>query len=291
MEKFRLKLGLNPECSNEEYHGDREYISSSGLKLMFKNPREYYNQYVLHDMTNAPKGGSLDLGSYIHSRILEPHKTEEEFAVFEGFQRRGEKWDIFLADNLEKTIISKTQKIKADEVMENYNVATVLIDHPEKGTEEVTVKSFFEGGAAEETFTAIIDDVKVKVRTDYRKEWNTFGSINDVKTTGEEYLTIENIEKICVKWSYDISTALYIDVLEQVTGKPHDFFFLFISTITGKSEMVKASKQMIENGRRKYKEAIRRLKIARESGVYFKNEIPEIKTPEYDVWFPKEEET
>ena len=284
-----LTEGINKEMSNADYHGDREYVSSSGLKLMFKQPREFYNQYVLGDFTNSPSGPSLDFGSYVHSLILEPHKTDEEFAIFPGFKRQGKEWESFQAENLSKTILSKTYKAKADEIMNVYKDKFVTIDHPERGTEEVPMCTFFEGGKAEETFATEIDGIKVKVRTDYRKEWGKFGSINDVKTAGEEYLTIENIEKICVRWSYDVSTALYIDVVTKVTGKSHDFFFLFISTITGKMELVKASEQMIENGRRKYKEAIRRLKIARETGVYFKNEIPEIKSPEYDIWFPRED--
>lgn len=279
-----IKLGINKEMSNEDYHGDREYVSSSGLKLMFKDPREFYNQYVLGDFTNAPSGASLDFGSYLHSLILEPHKTEEEFAIFEGNRRQGKIWEEFKAQNMDKTILTGIQHRKALSLMDKYNKATIIIDHPEEGAQEVEISSFFKRGAAEETFGAVIDDVKVKVRTDYRKEFKHFGSINDVKTTGDENLSIDNIEKICARWSYDISAALYCDVLEQATGKPHDFFFLFISTSSGSIEIVKASDQMIENGRRKYREAIRRLKIARETGVYFKNEIREVKSPDWDIF-------
>lgn len=282
-----IKNGINEEMSNEDYHGDREYVSSSGLKLMFKDPREFYNQYVLGDFTNAPSGASLDFGSYLHSLILEPHLTDEEFAIFPGNRRQGKVWEEFKAENMDKIILTGIQARKAERLMENYNKAKILIDHPEKGTEEVEVSTFFNGGKAEETFGAEIDGIKVKVRTDYRKEWATFGSINDVKTTGEDSLTIENIEKICSRWSYDISAALYLDVLEKVTGKKHDFFFLFISTTSGNIEIVKASQQMIENGRRKYREAIRRLKIARDTGVYFKNEIREIKCPDWDIYDPE----
>lgn len=285
----KLVLGKNPESTNEEYHGDREYVSSSGLKLMFKDPREFYRQYILGDFSNAPTGASLDFGSYIHSLILEPHKTNDEFAIFEGYRRQGAEWEKFQADNLNKTILLKSFKLKADELLKNYHEAKVLIDHPEHGTEEVMVSSFFQGGEAEATYTAEIDGVKVKVRTDYHKEWATFGSINDVKTTGEESVSIESLTKTCVKWSYDISAALYVDVLEIVTGKPHNFYFLFISTTSGKINLVKASQQMLENGRRKYREAIRRLKEARSTGKYFVNQIEEVHSPAYDVWFPDEE--
>ena len=171
----------------------------------------------------------------MHSLILEPHKTDEEFAIFDGARRAGKVWEEFKVENMDKTILLRMQQRKAAQLMEKYHEKQILIDHPERGTEEVKISSFFENGAAEETFGAEIDGVKVKVRTDYRKEWKNFGSINDVKTTGEDSLSTENIEKICARWSYDISAALYCDVLEQATGKPHNFFFLFISTNSGKT--------------------------------------------------------
>jgi exodeoxyribonuclease VIII len=279
-----IKIGNNPEISNENYHADREFISSTGLKLMFKDPREFYNQYILGDMSNAPTGASLDFGSYIHSLILEPEKTDDEFAIWEGAARRGKAYEKFKEENIGKIILTQPQANKAKELLQKYSEAEILLDHPKRGTENVMISSFFNGGAAEETFGAEIDGVKIKVRTDYRKEWGTFGSINDVKTTGDYCLAKDDIEKICARWSYDISAALYCDVLEIVTGKPHNFFFLFISTTSGQIQLVKASNQMIENGRRKYKEAIRRLKEARKTGIYFKNEIIEVESPEWDVY-------
>lgn len=286
---FKLIPGKNPECTNFEYHGEKDHISSSGIKLMFKNSREYYNTYILGDRSNSPSGPNIDFGSYMHSLILEPHKTDEEFAIFDGHSRRGGEWETFLANNINKTILLKAYKQKADELLKNFHEMTVFIDHPERGTEEVRVDSFFEGGESESTYTTELEDVKVKVRLDYHKLWDTFGSINDVKTTSEESVATDNLVKICARLSYDISAALYVDVLEKVTGVPHNFFFLFMSTTSYKIAIVKASKQMLANGRRKYKEGLRKLKEARKTGKYFKNEIEEIHSPGYDVWFPMEE--
>ena len=42
-----LKLGFNEDISNDDYHNDREFVSSSGLKLMLKDPRKFYKNYVL----------------------------------------------------------------------------------------------------------------------------------------------------------------------------------------------------------------------------------------------------
>lgn len=37
-----LKLGVNLDIPNESYHKDVEYVSSSGLKIMLKDPKLYY---------------------------------------------------------------------------------------------------------------------------------------------------------------------------------------------------------------------------------------------------------
>ena len=42
-----LKIGLNNNITNEDYHNDREYESSSSLKLYLKDPKEYHNRYIL----------------------------------------------------------------------------------------------------------------------------------------------------------------------------------------------------------------------------------------------------
>ena len=49
----KLKIGKNKDMTNEEYHADREYISSSGLKLILKDPDEYYRQYVLDEKSES----------------------------------------------------------------------------------------------------------------------------------------------------------------------------------------------------------------------------------------------
>lgn len=288
MKTFKLIEGINPKCSNEEYHGDKEYISSSGLKLMFKDPKQYHAQYILGDTSALPSGAALDFGSYIHARILEPEIVDEEFAVWEGYEtaagvmsysKNSNKYKEFAANNLNKIILSGIQVQKANELLQKYEEAQIWL-----GEKEVKISSFFKKGFAEQTFATEINGVKVKVRTDYRKEWDTHGSINDVKTTSEYELNVSNLERTCAKWGYDISAALYIDVVTKVTGKKHDFFFLFISTTSGNIELVKASNQMIENGRRKYLKGIERLKEARRTGVYFINEIVEINSPEYDIY-------
>ena len=166
MSEFKLELGINKECSNEEYHGDREYSSSSVLKTILRDPQKYYEKYVLG--TYKEKGGAhFDFGSLVHAMILEPHIVDKEFAFYKGPMRRGKAYDAFVEENEGKIIITASQKILADTMCESFNLNPYAPD-------------LIKDAVFEETVCAVIDGVKIKVRTDSRQGT----AIGDVKTTG-----------------------------------------------------------------------------------------------------------
>jgi len=273
----KLTNGFNEKCSNEEYHDDREYKSSSALKLILKDPRQYYKNYVLNEPQNF-NSDALSIGSYAHTRVLEPHLEEVEYAIFTGTRRSGDVWKEFKEANEGKTIITASQKSLVEGMMRSYEEASVKLGSAENET-EVMISSFFSGGEAEETLCGEINGYKVKTRFDYRKEFEDFGSINDLKTTAAAIgsASLEEIEDICKHWGYDVSAALYVDLAEQVTGKPHDFYFVFVSKKDLGTKIFKASEAMLQRGRDSYLKAIEILKVAESTGVYFENKIEELR--------------
>lgn len=271
---MKLQPGFNEDISNENYHNDREYKSSSALKLILKDPREYYRKYVLNEQDSMNKD-SLNIGSYFHTRILEPHLLDKEYAIFTGKSRRGKEWEEFEASAEGKTIITSSQKYLVDNMVEKFEQASVKIGNADN-EKEVLISSFFNGGKAEETLCGEIDGYKVKVRFDYRKEFEDFGSINDLKTTAGSVANKAEVQEICEYWGYHLSAALYVDLVTQVTGKSHDFYFVFSSKKDGECRIFKASEAMLERGRKEYKEAIRLLKEAEATNIYFQNKIEEL---------------
>jgi len=270
--QIEFNLGFQGGISNEEYHADRTYVSSSVLKLLEKDARSYYKQYVLGEPSSFGNQGAMDLGSYVHALILEPHLVEKEFAVFNGAMRRGKVWDAFLEEvDPKKIIITKSQADLAHNLVAEFNSTSMIL-----GEKEVMISSFFEKGKAEESLFVELDGVKVKVRFDYRKEKNGYHSINDIKTTANPISSARDAEKICASFGYDVSAALYCDAVEKATGNKHDFYFCFLSKKDGGTTIFKASEQMLEAGRVKYKSAIVKLKEGRETGIWFENKIQEI---------------
>lgn len=258
-----LKLGINKNISNEKYHSDREYISSSGLKKMLRDPEDFYKTYVLGD-SEQEYNPAFAFGSYMHSLILEPDTVEDEYVIFDGAVRRGNKWDDFKEEHKDKTIITQSQKQQAVFMYNAYMENKQAVD-------------LIKNGTPEETLAVEIDGIKIKVRCDYRQG----NMISDVKTTFYG-VSKEEVLNTCLKYDYDLSAALYVDAFTQHLNIPHEFYFIFINKKEPTNcEVYKASEQFIENGRRKYKKAIELLKKARETGIYYDEEkIKEIYIPD-----------
>ena len=255
-----LKLGWN-DIGNQDYHDDREYISSSGLKLLLKDPRTFYKKYVKEEEGNEFKSDSLDFGSYVHSLLLEPELVESEYAFYSG-TKRGKDWEAFKTENCEKTIITATQRMHASQMQGSFVENKWAVD-------------LCTGGQAEQTLCVEMGGVPVKVRYDYFKE--TEGII-DIKTT-RYGVTLEEIQSTILQWDYDLSAALYVDAYKEHTGIELPFYFIFLSKQYLATEVFCAGSTIIENGRRKYKEAIRRLKECRATGRWFNRGIQRIELP------------
>ena len=279
-----MELGFNNGISNEDYHADREYISSSALKLILRDPKEYFKRYVKGDKDPTTSRAAFDFGTYIHSLILEPDTIEKEFAIFEGASRRGKVYEEFKENNEGKIIITKSQNEKAKSMIEAFKEnkkANNIID--------------LENGIAEQTICTKLEDVKIKIRADYNHQTTAmlndeiypFGLIVDIKTTSDP-IDKFSVGKTIARYDYDLSAALYIDVLEQQLEVPQTFIFCFMSKTTNEVEVYQASDEMIENGRRKYKSALKKLKEARKTGIYYNEDV--IPTVNLPYWAKFEED-
>ncbi len=264
-----LSLGLNNGISNEDYHADREYISSSGLKLMLRDGKQFHRRYV-ENISDNMSSSNLVLGSYVHSLILEPHLTDSEFAVYEGKIRRGKDWEVFKELHSSRDIVTRAQHIKAMELVDEYNKNKYATDLIADSDSEVSL-------------TVVLDGIKVKVRADSIDVEN--GQINDVKTSADP-VNMSNVRKTCHSWEYDLSAALYRDAFSEHYGKPFDFNFIFLSKVVNAADcqVFKASEEFLANGRRKYKAAIRKLKAARETGVYYEEGIPLLDVAPWSIY-------
>lgn len=251
--------GVNEEISNQDYHSDKKYLSSSTFKDILKSPYKFYKKHILKDEFKQLGSDAMDLGSYLHSLILEPDKTEAEFAIYDGV-RRGAAYVEFTAQNAGKTYITAKQDSVAQEVLRLVHASSkcqTLLSH----------------GSPEFTYCTELEDVPVKVRADWLNLRGNY--IADLKTTSAE-LNKDSLMGVISKLDYDLSAALYVDAFSKFLKSKVDFYFIFASTRGEGVEVYRASDALLENGRRKYKKAVKIYKECIKSGNWKSDEIEDI---------------
>ncbi len=236
---MKLELGIN-EISNENYHGDKSYLSSSSMKSLLKDREKFHREHVLGEPREQMFSNAFDEGSLTHALILEPEVIEKEFAFFEGFHKRGNAFKEFALQNEGKTLISGAQKFRCEKFKEVFDTNDAAV-------------SLISGGLPEHTVCQILNEVPVKIRTDYINPEK--GYIADVKTTGFA-ADVESFKMTINQYKYNLSAALYSMVAEQFYGKEFDFYFIVISKKDFVCEVYKASEETLLRGRAEVLEAL-----------------------------------
>lgn len=214
--KLKLKLGENPKCSNKEYHADTEWLNSSRLKALYRGWNNYKENYL-----SAPKVKSksaqdnLDFGTLLHSLLLEPENTLNDFAIYDGKVRIGKRFEKFKSENIHKIIVTRRVFQRAKKIINRFK-------------RRKTYKKLFQKGKAEVTACACIDGVKVKARYDWLDV--SRGRIIDLKSSRRDREdVIFFYDKDIPRWSYHLSAALYIQIAEIIYKRPFEFIILGLS--------------------------------------------------------------
>lgn len=242
----KVKLLLADELSNAEYHKESDHLSSSDLKTLLKDPYEVYLKKVEKVSLPSKSSAAMDFGSYIHSLILEPQKTKDEFIVFDG-RKQGQRFTDFKAEHPGKIIINELANFNATEILQAFDKHHQAPD-------------LFKGGTAEISVFAELNGVKVKARADYL----TDKYVIDIKTTSFPLDTFADVVK---QRDYGLSAALYLDLF-NLDGIDRDFLFVVILKNPAQIKILKASRETIEEGRARYQRALKIYKGCLESGVW-----------------------
>lgn len=247
----KLVLGLN-ECTNEEYHADREYASSSVLKTAYTDIADYHKQYILNQPKSFGNGSGLEFGTLMHVLILEPHLVSKQYAFFSGWKRMGKDFEDFKAANPGKIIITKDVKHKADQLV------TVYKKNP-KAVE------LFSNGFAEQTICVEIEGMKIKTRYDYIIPEQ--GIISDIKTTAESS-DIDSFRFVIDRYKYQLSGALYCMAAEIHYGRPFKFMYNVLSKKDVTCDLYATSPLTHNEGKKMVLKSIEKIKRAKETNVW-----------------------
>ena len=193
--------------SNDAYHGNKRYISSSALKTIHKKS-------VMHYLNQKPfSSSSLTLGTLIHTAILEPENFDKDYFIMPKVDKRTKAGKEEYAKYLElakgKELVDEETIMVKDAIMENFN------------NNEQAV--YYNQGIKEASFYSEIEGVLVKVRPDcYNQE---LGFISDPKTCQDN--SPKGFMRDVYKYGYHLQAAFYSDVLGV---DPSQFVFTAIET-------------------------------------------------------------
>jgi len=286
----KIKEGVYDDMSDEVYHTqhsrEEHFYSSSQLKTMLEDPIKFRDQYIRNEKSPTPQGlqDAFDVGTLVHTAILEPEKLKGSYVVYTGAKRAGQEWTDFKEANKGKMIINKTMKASAENAVKATN-------------KSIIAKALFKDGQAEQSFFVNFMGIKVKVRTDWLKRDYIVDGMNhdlsaivDLKTTtGNVRDAIKTKNKV-KQLNYDLSAAFYVDVVNYCIEyfdldipKVETFIWVFASKDKGGYCQAYDAKAYLEMGRAKYLKAIELIKKHEANNWDFPEEIISLKPYGYEL--------
>lgn len=261
------------ELPNEAYHGLVGVFSSSQLKDVLKDEDIFLAKYIHKTLENSSDSDALGVGTYFHTMLLEPQKVDKEIAIFPGKVRHGKAWDEFKNSNPGKTIVTTSGKETGDKLVEavknSKTALEYLVGRPEislitevevlgdvvfsrkyakklgkDGWEDISTKSFPRGIT-----------VALKVRADVLGD----KFISDLKSTSSPANSKLAISTAISTYSYDLSSALYLDLFGLVVPNLREFVWIFASKLDGLSTSWSAGQDILRIGRAKWCDAVKKI--------------------------------
>lgn len=235
-----MLLGINKDISNNDYHSDNEFVSSSVLKTILTDKEKFIRKYVNKELDKNSNQSALDFGTAAHLMLLEPHLFYSDVVEFKGLRKAGSAWDQFKSENQNKLIMSSSELLKLDTLKHSF------LNHPHG-------PQMLEGCEFEHTMCESIDGIKVKSRADAISMDK--GYIADVKTTGMMADT-DSFKTTINSLSYDLSAALYCNIAKMIHNKPFDFYYIVLCKNDLTCHIYKTSKATMEIGQEKLNQSL-----------------------------------
>jgi exodeoxyribonuclease VIII len=198
--------------TNAEYHASPE-VSKSGLDLVHRSPLHFWNRYLNPDRIIEPPTEAMVLGSALHTRVLEPHLFDDEYAVAPHCDRRTKEgkmiWADFEQEAAGKALLKAEDAARIEamaEAVRNHRAAKFLLTMP---------------GKAEQSY--FWTDDATGERCKCRPDWHSADGriIVDVKTT-EDGSPSKFLRSSVLGWRYHVQAAFYMQ------GLPEAEVFLFL---------------------------------------------------------------
>ena len=247
--------------TNAEYHGYREAISKSRLANMAVCPA--YFKWC-EDNPQEPSEDMV-LGSAFHKIVLEPETFDKEFMIMPHFDRRTKEGRLGYENLMNKvqgeciTLITKEQYDTIcgmrDSIMSNPYARKLINGNIEQSM----------------YFTDDLTKVECKCRPDVWRKVADRVVITDLKSA--KSVMPNDFMRDCVKYHYDLQTAMYREGAGKVLGVPKDNIdFVFIAVEKKPPyllNIMQADTYVIQKGEADFREYIGTYAECKADGVFY----------------------
>lgn len=260
------------DMSSEQYHSTPGTFSSTQLKDLLGNLGHFVKKHINKEIERE-ENDAFDVGTYFHTKVLEPSKLKTECIVYPGKVRRGKDWESFKVKNKGKTIVTEFQKSQAEGLVKAIQDSPIAQSYL-RGEPEISLfteiniyggeiyaphygKVLTRNGWADgpKKRTEKSHKIIIKVRADMLGD--TF--ISDLKSTTGDAESEESMSDKVEYYLYELSAALYLDMFALQNPKLTDFWWLFASKDMFNARAHRADHRTILVGRAKYMYALRRM--------------------------------
>ena len=255
------------EITNEEYHGRKEYESSTNIRDILNSEKKYVHRKTTKQVPTK----AMEEGTAVHTFFLENNKFHEEY-IFrpEGLNARTKEGKEWMKENEGKKILSYEWKENLEKMKQS------ILDSPAEiiyNNDNYSELSFF------------WDDlygIRGKCRPDCLSYNDRF--VLDLKTTQDA--SPKGFQKSIGVFGYHIQASWYLRGLRKLGIKVDEFLFVAIEkTAPFCVGVYRADKEMLEEGDKKIDEALHLISECKENDMYldYTPEILDISLPPWMV--------
>jgi exodeoxyribonuclease VIII len=234
--------------SNEDYHSDKHYFSSSQLKHALQSA-SHFRYEVLDKKGKKKKTKAFDLGSLVHTVLLEPHLFDDEYIVYDGPTNADGSVPKAAADRYANSHPGLTPVS-----VEQNNFAMMARANVEKYP---FAKELFYSEGCEYESSFFYKDKETGLRLRFRPDILNLDKkyIVDLKTAVE--VDMYQFKKaVCYTWDYDLSAYMYIRGVYEMFGVLCDYYWAVIGKDpTAPIAIYKMSATIRDDGKLKFYKA------------------------------------
>lgn len=237
------------DCSDEEYHADREHVSNSMLGDFIKDPALYYGRYVTGEFPRE-ESTAFDIGTVFHDMVLGAYDGGCKYCVIpddvlaaDG-SKRGKKWEQWRDEHAGNVLLKEA----------DFLVCRLMVDALQKNK---TARWLLEQRHRAEHAILFIDEAtEIPLRSKLDHLADDLSFIVDLKSTISS--NPKSFSDAACRFGYHRQAAFYQDAVLALYGQNVPFVFIVQEKTPPYScRVIELDKGFVDRGRTAKNNALR----------------------------------